>query len=69
MNVADFRRIALSLEGVEEGSHLGGEPQGSHPKVSGEVYATIGCIATRYIVNGSFFEENRGPRGPPDDSI
>ena len=24
MNAADFRRIALSLEGVEEGSHMGG---------------------------------------------
>jgi len=23
MNAADFRRIALSLEGAEEGSHMG----------------------------------------------
>ncbi len=37
MNVKDFRRIALSLEGAEESSHMG------HPdfRVGGRIFATL----------------------------
>jgi hypothetical protein len=28
MTIGDFRRIALSLEGAEEGSHMGGPVSG-----------------------------------------
>jgi hypothetical protein len=37
MNAQDFRRIALSLEGAEEGSHMG------HPdfRVGGRIFATL----------------------------
>lgn len=37
MNSNDFRRIALRLEGVEEGSHMG------HPdfRVGGRIFATL----------------------------
>ena len=34
MNAADFRRIALSLEGVEEGSHMGSPDY----RVGGRIY-------------------------------
>ena len=37
MNVADFRRIALSLEGAEEGSHMGSPDFG----VGGRIFATL----------------------------
>jgi len=37
MNATDFRRIALSFEGAEEGSHMG------HPdfRVGGRIFATL----------------------------
>ena len=37
MNVKDFRRIALSFEGAEEGSHMG------HPdfRAGGKIFATL----------------------------
>jgi hypothetical protein len=37
MNAADFRRLALSLEGAEESSHMG------HPdfRVGGRIFATL----------------------------
>ena len=37
MHAEDFRRIALSLEGVEESSHMG------HPdfRVGGRIFATL----------------------------
>ena len=37
MNTKDFRRIAISLEGAEEGSHMG------HPdfRVGGRIFATL----------------------------
>jgi hypothetical protein len=37
MNAQDFRRVALSLEGAEEGSHMG------HPdfRVGGRIFATL----------------------------
>ncbi|HEY6302629.1 MAG TPA: MmcQ/YjbR family DNA-binding protein [Terriglobales bacterium] len=37
MNVADFRRIALSLEGAEEGSHMGA----ADFRVGGRIFATL----------------------------
>jgi len=38
MTAADFRRIALSLDGAEERSHMG------HPdfRVRGKIFATLG---------------------------
>jgi hypothetical protein len=37
MNAADFRRIALSLEGAEEGSHMGSPDF----RVGGRIFATL----------------------------
>jgi hypothetical protein len=37
MNVNDFRRIALSLEGAEEGSHMGK----ADFRVRGKIFATL----------------------------
>jgi len=37
MNAADFRRIALSLEGAEEGSHMGA----ADFRVQGRIFATL----------------------------
>ena len=37
MNVDDFRRIALSLEGAEEGSHMGSPDF----RVEGRIFATL----------------------------
>jgi hypothetical protein len=37
MNAADFRRIALSLEGAEESSHMGA----SDFRVGGRIFATL----------------------------
>jgi hypothetical protein len=37
MNTADFRRIALSLEGAEEGSHMGA----ADFRVGGRIFATL----------------------------
>jgi hypothetical protein len=37
MNAADFRRIALSLQGVEEGSHMGA----ADFRVGGKIFATL----------------------------
>ncbi len=37
MKVADFRRIALSLEGAEEGSHMGA----ADFRVGGSIFATL----------------------------
>ena len=37
MNAADFRRIALSLEGTEEGSHMGSPDF----RVAGKIFATL----------------------------
>ena len=44
MNVADFRRIALSLPGAEEGSHMG------HPdfRVDGRIFATLASAKQGY---------------------
>jgi hypothetical protein len=37
MTAADFRRIALSLDGVEEGSHMGA----ADFRVGGKIFATL----------------------------
>ena len=37
MNAKDFRRIALSLEGAEEGSHMGA----ADFRVGGRIFATL----------------------------
>jgi len=37
MNAADFRRIALSLDGAEEGSHMGA----ADFRVRGRIFATL----------------------------
>ena len=37
MNAADFRRIALSLDGAEEGSHMGS----ADFRVGGRIFATL----------------------------
>ncbi len=44
MTVADFRRIALSLEGVEEGSHMGA----ADFRVGGRIFATLAMQAKGY---------------------
>jgi hypothetical protein len=37
MNAMDFRRIALSLDGAEEGSHMGA----TDFRVGGRIFATL----------------------------
>lgn len=44
MNVDDFRRIALSLEGAEESSHMG-QPDF---RVGGRIFATLASSAQGY---------------------
>src|SRR5207248_1869594 len=44
MNVEDFRRIALSLEGVEEGSHMGSPDF----RVGGRIFATLAAQRQGY---------------------
>ena len=44
MNAADFRRIALSLEGAEEGSHMGAVDF----RVGGHIFATLASIQQGY---------------------
>ena len=44
MNSADFRRIALSLEGAEEGSHMGSPDF----RVGGRIFATLAAQAQGY---------------------
>jgi hypothetical protein len=44
MNAADFRRIALSLEGAEEGSHMGSPDF----RVGGRIFATLASQARGY---------------------
>jgi hypothetical protein len=44
MNANDFRRIALSLEGVEESSHMG-QPDF---RVGGKIFATLASQAQGY---------------------
>lgn len=44
MNADDFRRIALSLEGAEEGSHMGH----SDFRVGGRIFATLAAASQGY---------------------
>ncbi len=44
MDAADFRRIALSLEGVEEGSHMGSPDF----RVGGRIFATLAAQGQGY---------------------
>jgi hypothetical protein len=44
MNAGDFRRIALSLEGAEEGSHMGA----ADFRVGGRIFATLAHVAKGY---------------------
>src|SRR6187455_3213565 len=44
MNAHDFRRIALSLEGAEEGSHMGSVDF----RVGGHIFATLASVAQGY---------------------
>jgi YjbR len=44
MNAADFRRIALSLEGAEEGSHMGA----ADFRVAGRIFATLASVKQGY---------------------
>jgi len=44
MNAADFRRIALSFEAAEEGSHMGA----TDFRVGGKIFATLASQAQGY---------------------
>ena len=44
MNAADFRRIALSFEGAEEGSHMGARDF----RVGGNIFATLASESQGY---------------------
>ncbi|MCX6625364.1 MAG: MmcQ/YjbR family DNA-binding protein [Acidobacteria bacterium] len=44
MNASDFRRIALSLEGAEEGSHMGAPDF----RVGGRIFATLASQSQGY---------------------
>jgi hypothetical protein len=44
MNAADFRRMALSLEGAEEGSHMGA----ADFRVGGRIFATLASAKQGY---------------------
>jgi hypothetical protein len=44
MNADDFRRIALSLEGAEEGSHVGA----ADFRVGGRIFATLASVKQGY---------------------
>jgi hypothetical protein len=44
MKAADFRRIALSFEGAEEGSHMGA----ADFRVGGRIFATLASIDQGY---------------------
>jgi hypothetical protein len=44
MTAADFRRIALSFEGAEEGSHMGA----ADFRVGGRIFATLASVSQGY---------------------
>ena len=44
MTAADFRRIALSLEGATEGSHMGA----ADFRVGGRIFATLAAVSQGY---------------------
>jgi hypothetical protein len=62
MNADDFRRIALSLEGAEEGSHMGSVDF----RVGGRIFATLAAVRDGYgnlmltpELQSEFVEERR----------
>jgi hypothetical protein len=44
MTASDFRRVALSLEGTEEGSHMGA----ADFRVGGRIFATLAHVSQGY---------------------
>ncbi len=44
MNAADFRRLALSIDGAEEGSHMGA----ADFRVDGRIFATLASVNLGY---------------------
>lgn len=44
MDAEDFRRIALSMEGAEEGSHMGA----ADFRVGGKIFATLAAVKQGY---------------------
>jgi hypothetical protein len=44
MNAADFKRIALSLDGAEEGSHMGA----TDFRAGGRIFATLASVKQGY---------------------
>ena len=44
MNASDFRRIALSFEGAEEGTHMGA----ADFRVGGRIFATLASVSQGY---------------------
>ncbi len=44
MNAQDFRRLALLLEGAEEGSHMGA----ADFRVGGRIFATLASVKQGY---------------------
>lgn len=44
MTPSDFRRLALSLEGAEEGSHMGA----ADFRVGGRIFATLAAVSQGY---------------------
>ena len=44
MNAVDFKRIALSFEGAEEGSHMGA----TDFRVGGRIFATLAAVKQGY---------------------
>jgi hypothetical protein len=44
LDVEDFRRIALSLDGAEEGSHMGA----ADFRVGGRIFATLASVSQGY---------------------
>lgn len=44
MNASDFRRVALSLDGAEQGSHMGAVDF----RVGGRIFATLASVSLGY---------------------
>jgi hypothetical protein len=61
MNAGDFRRIALSLEGVEESSHMGSPDF----RVQGKIFATLASQHLGYGKNKNRREKDKEETHPP----
>ena len=53
MRPADFRRLALSLEGAEEGSHMGA----ADFRVGGRIFATLASQVATALQNAQSFAQ------------